>query len=137
MVKEAKYYSIILDCIPDLSHTEQMTIIIRFVFIEQSKNESNISIGEHFLGFVPIQSSTGMSVSDVILQRLNGFGIPIQNIRGQGYDNGANMRGKHSGVQRRIRNINHRAFFVACSAHSLNLIVNDAVKSSLETIQFF
>jgi hypothetical protein len=47
------------------------------------------------------------------------------------------MKGKHSGVQRRIRNINPRAFFVPCSAHSLNLIVNDAVKSSKEAIEFF
>lgn len=72
MVNKAKYYSIILDYNPDLSHNKQMTIIIHFVFSEQSNNESNnnesnISIKEHFLGFVPIQSSTGMSISDVLV----------------------------------------------------------------------
>lgn len=58
-------------------------------------------------------------------------------MRGQGYDNGANMKGQHSGIQIRIRNINPRAFFVSCSAHSLNLVVNDAVKASKEAIEFF
>jgi hypothetical protein len=58
-------------------------------------------------------------------------------MRGQGYDNGANMKGKHNGLQKRILNINSRAFFVPCAAHSLNLVVNDGAKSSLEITNFF
>jgi len=47
------------------------------------------------------------------------------------------MRGKHNGLQKRILNINPRAFFVPCSAHSLNLVVNDAAHISHETVTFF
>lgn len=47
------------------------------------------------------------------------------------------MRGKHAAVQNRIRNINPRAFFIPCAAHSLNLVVNDALKVSTEIINFF
>lgn len=46
------------------------------------------------------------------------------------------MRGKHAGVQNRIRNINPRAFFIPCATHSLNLVVNDAVKVLPEIIGF-
>lgn len=58
-------------------------------------------------------------------------------MRGQGYDNGSNMKGKNIGLQRLILNLNPRAFYVPCAAHSLNLVVNDAAKCSLEITNFF
>lgn len=131
MLKESKYYSIILDCTPDVSHSEQLTIVVRFV----KKNEAVIC--EHFLGFVPINDSTGKGLSDCLLNILAELKLNINDLRGQGYDNGANMRGKHNGVQKKILQINPRAFFVPCSAHSLNLVVNDAAKMSFEIIDFF
>jgi len=133
-VSNAKYFSIILDCTPDISHTEQMTVIIRFVH----KNESNqITVEEHFLGFVEINDSTGEGLFRCIVEKLKELNLNIKHLRGQGYDNGANMRGKHSGVQRRILNENPRAFFVPCAAHTLNLVVSDAAKVNTETIIFF
>ena len=41
-IKRNKYYSIILDCTPDISHQEQLTVIIRFV----DSNNSSVSIRE-------------------------------------------------------------------------------------------
>lgn len=47
------------------------------------------------------------------------------------------MKGKERGLQKRILNINPRALFVPCNAHSLNLVVNDAVKSCVSVVTFF
>jgi len=80
MIKEAKHYSIILDCTPDVSYTEQMTLIVRFVLIDLKNEESIVKIHEHFLGFIPVESSTGMSLSDILIQRLRDLDIPIQNM---------------------------------------------------------
>lgn len=139
-INTSKYYSIILDCTPDASKTEQMTMIIRYISIIRSQNHSRTSeivINESFLGFIPIEKSTGLALTEIILEQLSALGLSLENIRGQGYDNGSNMKGIQSGVQARIRNINPRAFYVPCSSHSLNLVVNDMAKSSLEATIFF
>lgn len=133
-VSLAAYYAIILDCTPDVSHTEQMTIILRYVCCEEGKDPC---IKESFLGYVPIDCSTGESLTDVILSVLEDLKIPLSNMRGQGYDNGSNMKGKNVGVQKRILDLNPRAFFVPCCSHSFNLIVNDACSSCLEAVNFF
>lgn len=96
MLKETKYYNIILNCTPDISHTEQITLIVYFVFIDSKYKKSKIKIHEHFLGFLLVERSTRISLSDILIQRLRDLDIPIQNMRGQVYDNGANMKGKHS-----------------------------------------
>ncbi|XP_047132433.2 zinc finger MYM-type protein 1-like [Hydra vulgaris] len=130
-----KYFSIVLDGTPDCSHVEQMTIIIRFVKVDSLKKE--FSIKEHFLGFVPLKKTTGAYMEETIIQQLEEMELPIDNLRGQGYDNGANMIGKNNGVQKKILNINPRALFVPCSAHTLNLVVNDAANCCLMATSFF
>nr|XP_012560061.2 zinc finger MYM-type protein 1-like [Hydra vulgaris] len=133
-VKFAKYYSIILDCTPDNSHTEQMKIIIRFVDLESPTSHDGdlVKIKEHFLGFIPMEKSTSGFLAKTLIEQLENFNLPVENLRGQGYDNESNMKGKENGVQRKILDINPRAFFIPCSAHSLNLVVNDACKCSLD-----
>nr|XP_008105126.1 PREDICTED: zinc finger MYM-type protein 1 [Anolis carolinensis] len=123
---EATYYSIILDCTTDISNTEQMTLVVRFVKCEANEDAS---IKEHFLGFVPVANPSGEGLTEILLKELEARHIPLKNMRGQGYDNGSAMKRKHVGVQRRILDLNPRAFYVPCGNHSLNLVVNDAALS--------
>lgn len=52
------------------------------------------------MGFSPINNTTGGSLCAFILEELSKLKINIYNIRGQGYDNAANMKGKHVGLQK-------------------------------------
>ncbi|KAK7921882.1 hypothetical protein WMY93_008784 [Mugilogobius chulae] len=131
-IKLSKYFSIILDCTPDLSHREQMSVVIRIVTVEGSPE-----IKEHFLGFLEAEESTGESLSALILKTLDELKIPFEDCRGQSYDNGANMKGKRKGVQARLQEINRRALFVPCGAHTVNLVVSDAARSSTDASSYF
>ena len=73
----------------------------------------------------------------LILERLSEFNINFDDCRGQSYDNGANMKGKNKGVQARLLEKNCRALYVPCGAHTLNLVVTDAVKASTDANNFF
>ena len=128
-----KYYSIILDCTPDISHTEQMSLVIRYVDIEAA----NVKIEEHFLCFIEVSSTTSENLCNIIVQKLEEVGLPLMNCRGQAYDNGANMSGKKSGLQKRILDLNPQAFFLPCASHTLNLVLCDSAKSCIEFFTFF
>lgn len=133
-IQSSKYYSIIADCTPDISHTEQLSLTLRYVDLSQEKK---VEVKETFLGFIPVVDSTGKGLSTKILEELEKKKIDIQNCRGQGYDNGANMKGKDNGVQKNILNKNPLAFFLPCGCHSLNLLLCDAAKTSVKSTSLF
>jgi hypothetical protein len=84
-----------------------------------------------------MQSSTGENLLNSLLKELEVLGLDVADIRGQGYDNGANMKGHNSGVQARLLQRNSRAFFTPCACHSYNLILGDMAKTCPEAMTFF
>ncbi|XP_025406733.1 zinc finger MYM-type protein 1-like [Sipha flava] len=132
-VQVAKYFSVILECTPDVSHSEKMSFTIRFV----DENNGNLQVAEHFIGFREVSESTGESLTELLLKTLKENNLDIMNCRGQGYDNGANMKGHKKCVQARILALNPKAAFMPCGCHSLNLVISDTASKSKESITLF
>ncbi|KAL4092434.1 hypothetical protein QTP88_026935 [Uroleucon formosanum] len=64
-------------------------------------------------------------LTDAVFNVINSYHIDISYLRGQTYDNAMNMSGQYSGLQGMIKEINPLAYYIPCSAHSLNLIVKE------------
>jgi len=128
-IKKAGYYSISVDSTPDISHIDQLTIIIRYVTCNGPV--------ERFLTFINIENHTGKYLAPILLEFMVDNEIDINLCRGQSYDNASNMSGPYSGMQAIIKANNPFADFISCTAHSLNLVGQSAVDCCVETVSFF
>ncbi|KAK4596796.1 hypothetical protein RGQ29_014721 [Quercus rubra] len=97
---------------PDVSHQEQMTLVLRY-------------------------DTSGKGLFNEIISVIKSLELDINDVRGQGYDNGSNMKGKRQGVQKIIIDINPRAFYTLCGCHNLNLVLCDVANSCPKAISFF
>ncbi|OXU16654.1 hypothetical protein TSAR_002121 [Trichomalopsis sarcophagae] len=147
------------DSTPDLSHVDQLTIVLRYCFKGK--------VIERFLGFIPISSHSGEYLSNTVLSMLEENTIDLENCRDQTYDNASNMSGKYQAskfLQKteidmvtannllkslvefvsnlrndfdRIKEKDSLAVYVPCVAHSLNLVGECSVSACLEVVKFF
>ena len=131
----AKYYSIIVDATPDSAHIEQTVFILRYVLF--NKDNHKFEIQERFLEFVDCNNKTGEAIAELIISTLKRHKIPLDDCRGQGYDNGSNMRGQYKGAQSRILKNHPLAAFAPCACHTLNLCGVQAAECCPEIITFF
>lgn len=87
LIEKHRYYSVIIDCTPDISHQEQVLLVFRIVNMHWDKL-TEPSIQESFMDFVNIHSKSGLSLSNLLILMLAEYEIPLSDFRGQGYDNG-------------------------------------------------
>ena len=81
--------------------------------------------------FEDCEKKRGHDIAELLCKVLKTNDINLQNCRGQGYDNGANMAGKYKGVQAIIQE-NPQPAFSPCSTHSLNLCGVHAAEFSVD-----
>ena len=108
-------------------------MIVRFVYL----NGNVSTVEERFLEFVNCSKKTGKDLAELYLSRLKEHNLPVEDLRGQGYDNASNMSGIHKGVQSEILRHNQFAIYCPCASHSLNLCGVHAVKCTKQTETFF
>lgn len=128
-IEEANIYSVLIDETTDVSHCEQVSLVVRYVY--------QMEVKERFVQVCNVSKTTGEEMEKTVLDLLKNNGLQIQNMRGQGYDGAANMSGQYRGLQSRILQHNEKALYVHCQAHCLNLVLVEAAKSSLHFITFF
>ncbi len=103
-VKEAKFYAIIADETPDMSQTEQLSLLVRFVW--------NGEVEERLLAMIPMHETTAEALFEAVTQKLQQHGIDVADLRGQCYDGANNVAGVHTGLQARIKEVFHLLLFI-------------------------
>lgn len=126
----ARYFSICIDSTFDISHKEQLSFIVRYVF--------DGKVYERLIALVKSPYTTGQALFELFNKVMDKCNLDWKNnLVGQSYDGAANMRGTYNGLQAKICNINPRAVYIWCYAHRLNLIVLSAVGSCKEAVNLF
>lgn len=117
-IKDAEFYSIIMDTTQEISKVDQLSQIFRYVKVRKDENDNplGIDVTESFLGFQNITDQTAEGLQQKILDLIQSKGLSLKKCRGQGYDGASVMSGIYSGVQRRILNMEPNAVYTLRSA---------------------
>ena len=77
-IKAAKYFSILLDSTPEVSHIDQMVLIGRYVKFDSRE----VQIKKSFLNFFPLHRKNADKITKSILDELQQNGLDIMMCRG-------------------------------------------------------
>ena len=138
-IKQAEFYSVIMDTTQDITKVDQLSEVFRYVTVETVEKEqpTEVKINESFLGFQSVKDQSASGIEKQITGLIESLGISVNKCRGQGYDGASTMSGAYSGVQKRISDRAPNAVYVHCAAHNLNLVLNDACQKIPEIRAYY
>lgn len=129
-IKSSSYLGLSVNSTPDLSHINQLSVVLRYI-----KDRQPI---ECFFIFLELKGHTAEEMANQVLQYLSEIcKLDFSKCRGQSYNNAVNTSGRYKGMQQNILKINKFAIYVPCAAHSLNLKGRSSVDCCQETVNFF
>ena len=67
-----------------------MSLVLRSLDVSKTPPK----IEEYFLEFLKVYDTTEKELFDTIIDEIKNLGLDINDVRGQGYDNGFDMKGK-------------------------------------------
>lgn len=130
-IKSAKFFSITIDSTFDTSRKEQLSFVIRYLNADSEINERLINMKE-------CANTSAEHMFEIFEQVCDRNFLNWRNyLVGQSYDGASNMRCLYNGLQAKIKHFNPNAIFIWCYAHRLNLIITDAVSSSVDAVDMF
>lgn len=127
-VQRDGYYAIMVDETTDVSTVEQVSMCIRHV-------DDEWVIFEDFVGMYATDRTDAATLTNIVTDILLRLNLPMGNLRAPCYDGASNMAGIHSGVQKRIRDIQQKAIYIHCHSHLLNLALQEASGYSVRSIR--
>ncbi|XP_015162380.1 zinc finger MYM-type protein 1-like [Solanum tuberosum] len=127
---DGDYFGILVDESKDVSHKEQMALILRYV------NKSGMVI-ERFLGIVHVNDTSSQSLKKAIYSLFLDHSLCTSKIRGQGYDGASNMQGEINGLKSLILQDTSSAYYIHCFAHQLQLALAGLSKKNSDVDNFF
>ncbi|XP_065674053.1 uncharacterized protein LOC136090998 [Hydra vulgaris] len=131
-VHTAIYVSITVDGTPDMSHTEQIIFVLRFIRLG---SDNQWIVKERFLKVLNLEKKKSSDIAKLIINVLDQRQIDLKNCRGQGYNNRANMSGVYKGMQAIV--LEENPLFIPCSAHSLNIAGVHSAEPSIVFKNYF
>lgn len=121
-IKESLFFSVQADDTTDIVEKSQCAISIRYI------NKLG-EIKERFLGFYDVsEDRTADTMYELLVSVLNPFDYK-KKLVGQCYDGAAVMAGSLNGLQKKIKDDAPFALFTHCSAHRLNLVLQNGAKT--------
>ena len=118
---QSSFFTVMIDETTDISNTEQVVLVFRWV-------NSELSVYKEFIGLYITESLQASSLVHIIKDVMLRLNLKVELCRGQCYDGASIMSGTKNGVAKLICDDEPRAVYTHCYGHALNLAVNDMLK---------
>ena len=128
-VRTARYFTIIADETRDVSKTEQLSFVLRYILHGNTY--------ERFISFTKCEEVNAEAIFLYIMRALREMDVDISNCISQCYDGASVMSGHLSGVRARVADENPSAIYIHCNAHQLNLVLVDSCRKVNHAAVFF